>query len=414
MGRVDATVCPHPTKIQTTEMAPRTESTEIKRSIPARRLLTLLPPPLWDSPGARLPVWCQINAAKQRRHRKRHAAHARARIRALALTVQHCTRFPPPSYPQASRLVSSMVLVHRGMAGMGATPRQYMGFVQLYGSIYANKRKQVRAKGRPTPSAPVRDGCVQLYSSACTIHPQAKGCPVPSAPVREIAPHAPTSASACATHPKCACPGARMPSICGMFCKPVWPPHLWGLLGAHCALLWCHTSVVVPKCGGSHSPCPQTMNRQVMHTLAHARLLQILEQRFLTTGLTKLTEAEGTPAAPIVARSSPPHHHTAGPGAAALPHHRPHQAGRGGGHPLLHPLLPAPHHLTTTPQVLEQQRFLTTGLTKLAEAEGTVDELSANAGQQRELLKAKQAEAEEALVRIQASMMQVMDGAARV
>jgi len=60
-------------------------------------------------------------------------------------------------------------------------------------------------------------------------------------------------------------------------------------------------------------------------------------------------------------------------------------------------------------QVLEQQGFLKTGLTKLAEAESTVDDLSAKAGSQREELKLKQADAEEALVRIQSSMMQAAD-----
>ena len=39
--------------------------------------------------------------------------------------------------------------------------------------------------------------------------------------------------------------------------------------------------------------------------------------------------------------------------------------------------------------MLEQQGFLKTGLTKLAEAEGTVDELSAKAGAQREELRLK-------------------------
>jgi len=40
-------------------------------------------------------------------------------------------------------LVSNMVLVHNSMLDMGATPRQYMAFVQLYNTIYLNKRSQV-------------------------------------------------------------------------------------------------------------------------------------------------------------------------------------------------------------------------------------------------------------------------------
>jgi hypothetical protein len=59
------------------------------------------------------------------------------------------------------------------------------------------------------------------------------------------------------------------------------------------------------------------------------------------------------------------------------------------------------------PQVLDQQRFLKGGLSKLAEAEGTVGGLSRDAEKQRGVLKVKQAEADDALVRIQASMMQV-------
>ncbi len=58
-------------------------------------------------------------------------------------------------------------------------------------------------------------------------------------------------------------------------------------------------------------------------------------------------------------------------------------------------------------QVLDQQGFLKGGLGKLAEAEGTVDGLSKEADKQRAVLKVKQAEADDALVRIQASMMQV-------
>lgn len=59
------------------------------------------------------------------------------------------------------------------------------------------------------------------------------------------------------------------------------------------------------------------------------------------------------------------------------------------------------------PQVTDQQGFLKSGLSKLAEAEGTVDGLSKEADKQRVVLKQKQGEADEALVRIQASMMQV-------
>eukprot|EP00967_Tisochrysis_lutea_P076104 scaffold102784_cov18-Tisochrysis_lutea.AAC.1 len=43
-----------------------------------------------------------------------------------------------------------MVLLHNSMLSMGATPRQYMAFVQLYNSIYSNKRKQYYVcKGYP-------------------------------------------------------------------------------------------------------------------------------------------------------------------------------------------------------------------------------------------------------------------------
>jgi hypothetical protein len=41
-------------------------------------------------------------------------------------------------------LVARMVELHNSIIAWGATPRQYMAFVQLYGSIYAKKRKQVR------------------------------------------------------------------------------------------------------------------------------------------------------------------------------------------------------------------------------------------------------------------------------
>ncbi|KAG2426397.1 hypothetical protein HYH02_014824 [Chlamydomonas schloesseri] len=60
-------------------------------------------------------------------------------------------------------------------------------------------------------------------------------------------------------------------------------------------------------------------------------------------------------------------------------------------------------------QVLEQQTFLKGGLGKLAEAAVTVDTLSAEAEKQRVVLKAKQAEADEALVHIQDSMMKAAD-----
>ncbi|KXZ45909.1 DHC7 protein [Gonium pectorale] len=60
-------------------------------------------------------------------------------------------------------------------------------------------------------------------------------------------------------------------------------------------------------------------------------------------------------------------------------------------------------------QVLEQQNFLKGGLGKLAEAAKTVDTLSAEAEKQRIVLKAKQAEADEALVHIQDSMMKAAD-----
>ncbi|KAG2486208.1 hypothetical protein HYH03_015170 [Edaphochlamys debaryana] len=60
-------------------------------------------------------------------------------------------------------------------------------------------------------------------------------------------------------------------------------------------------------------------------------------------------------------------------------------------------------------QVLEQQNFLKGGLGKLAEAAKTVDTLSVAAEKQRVVLKAKQAEADEALVRIQDSMLKAAD-----
>nr|ADI46856.1 DHC1bf [Volvox carteri f. nagariensis] len=60
-------------------------------------------------------------------------------------------------------------------------------------------------------------------------------------------------------------------------------------------------------------------------------------------------------------------------------------------------------------QVLEQQTFLKGGLGKLAEAAVTVDTLSVEAEKQRVVLKAKQAEADEALVHIQNSMLKAAD-----
>nr|BCL66104.1 cytoplasmic dynein 1b heavy chain [Volvox africanus] len=60
-------------------------------------------------------------------------------------------------------------------------------------------------------------------------------------------------------------------------------------------------------------------------------------------------------------------------------------------------------------QVLEQQNFLKGGLGKLAEAAITVDTLSVEAEKQRLVLKAKQAEADEALVHIQNSMLKAAD-----
>lgn len=70
-------------------------------------------------------------------------------------------------------------------------------------------------------------------------------------------------------------------------------------------------------------------------------------------------------------------------------------------------LLSRPHPTPPPPQVVEQQSFLKGGLGKLAEAATTVDKLSAEAEQQRTVLKAKQAEADEALVHIQDSMLKV-------
>ena len=61
-------------------------------------------------------------------------------------------------------------------------------------------------------------------------------------------------------------------------------------------------------------------------------------------------------------------------------------------------------------QVSDQQKFLRSGLSKLAEAEETVDSLSQGADKQRALLKVKQAEAEQALGYIQESMMKVEMG----
>ena len=58
----------------------------------------------------------------------------------------------------------------------------------------------------------------------------------------------------------------------------------------------------------------------------------------------------------------------------------------------------------------DQQKFLRSGLSKLAEAEETVDSLSQGADKQRALLKVKQAEAEQALGYIQESMMKVVGG----
>ena len=60
-------------------------------------------------------------------------------------------------------------------------------------------------------------------------------------------------------------------------------------------------------------------------------------------------------------------------------------------------------------QVTDQKKFLRGGLSKLAEAEETVDTLSKAADKQRALLKIKQAEAEEALGFIQESMMKVRE-----
>lgn len=41
-----------------------------------------------------------------------------------------------------------MVSLHSMMVSMGATPRQFFAFVDLYGRIYTNKRKEVCAHGR--------------------------------------------------------------------------------------------------------------------------------------------------------------------------------------------------------------------------------------------------------------------------
>jgi hypothetical protein len=61
------------------------------------------------------------------------------------MTSTHITHHAPHSPPivlQAG-LVSNMVVLHTSMLSMGATPRQYMAFVQLYNSILSEKRKQV-------------------------------------------------------------------------------------------------------------------------------------------------------------------------------------------------------------------------------------------------------------------------------
>eukprot|EP00878_Enallax_costatus_P027572 GHUV01029703.1.p1 GENE.GHUV01029703.1~~GHUV01029703.1.p1 ORF type:complete len:596 (+),score=176.00 GHUV01029703.1:386-2173(+) len=60
-------------------------------------------------------------------------------------------------------------------------------------------------------------------------------------------------------------------------------------------------------------------------------------------------------------------------------------------------------------QLLQQQQFLKSGLDKLAEAAGTVDELSRQAEAQRSLLATKQEEADTAMTHIQSSMEAAAD-----
>ena len=40
--------------------------------------------------------------------------------------------------------MKNMVWLHTNMADLGATPRQYIALVDLYGRIFAQKRKEVR------------------------------------------------------------------------------------------------------------------------------------------------------------------------------------------------------------------------------------------------------------------------------
>lgn len=40
-------------------------------------------------------------------------------------------------------LATNMVMLHKSMRNIGATPRQYMAFVKLYNNIFFDKRKQV-------------------------------------------------------------------------------------------------------------------------------------------------------------------------------------------------------------------------------------------------------------------------------
>ena len=45
--------------------------------------------------------------------------------------------------PDTSKLVQQVVTLHKGRLGAGATPRHYLAFVNLCGTLYAKKRSQL-------------------------------------------------------------------------------------------------------------------------------------------------------------------------------------------------------------------------------------------------------------------------------
>ncbi len=160
-------------------------------------------------------------------------------------------------------MVGQMVHIHSSMGPLGATPRQYISFVDLYARIFSGKREQVGLQAAGF-----------LKGVACTCHPSLRACPSNARAARFARAGA---AAAEPDPPPCVQTRARSPMLGA-------PRHR---RRRHCS------SRSSSRAAWASRPSLRACTHA--HTRPHPTQPQTLQQqKFLKGGLGKLAEAEGT------------------------------------------------------------------------------------------------------------------------